>query len=204
MGKLSFENALRLHFDAIYLYDNQSHPTAFYLSVLAQEEIGKFYILDDFVWHSRIDGRYSERQEKEILRLTFSHPRKQVNFILRSGFDVDRNFFGKKFIDNVFSRELEIKKQNSIYVGLPRRGRNIDMNGRINNPITISKNQSQKQITIVNNYFLDFISGVVGGFYTCDNEDLEEIISKELLLKLKSNWGFRSTKINKILLKREN
>lgn len=56
MEELTFKNALRLHFDSITMYKNRSYPTAYFLSILALEELGKASLLDDFVWQSRTGG----------------------------------------------------------------------------------------------------------------------------------------------------
>ena len=40
MAGLSFENGLRLHFDSILLFENKAYPSAYFLCVLAIEEIG--------------------------------------------------------------------------------------------------------------------------------------------------------------------
>ncbi|MBI2410173.1 AbiV family abortive infection protein [Candidatus Kaiserbacteria bacterium] len=55
----ALDNAIRLHKDAISLYRDQRYPSSFLLSVLSQEEIGKAHMASDFVWHSRVDGRYT-------------------------------------------------------------------------------------------------------------------------------------------------
>lgn len=67
MAGLSFENGLRLHFDSIVLFNSKSSPSAFFLSVLAIEEIGKSFLLTDFLFHSRIDGRMGEKMARTYL-----------------------------------------------------------------------------------------------------------------------------------------
>jgi AbiV family abortive infection protein len=80
MAGLSFENGLRLHFDSIILFKNQSYPSAHFLSVLAIEEIGKAFLLEDFLWHSLIDGRMEQEWEARFLEGVFSHRFKQSSF----------------------------------------------------------------------------------------------------------------------------
>jgi len=191
MAELSFVNAQRLHFDSIYLFRNKSYPSAFFLSVLAQEEMGKFFLLDDFVWHSRIDGRYPEDLEVELVSQIFSHPIKQKQFILKSGAAIDNSLLYKNFVRDVFSNSLEIKKQNAIYVGLPKNKGKLNIKGKIINPSSVTKEKAEKQITIINDNFLDFIYGVYCGYYICDNDNLDKKINRKILQKMDKTWKLR-------------
>ena len=55
MSVLALKNAIRLHSDSVVLFNNRSYPSAFFLSVLALEEIGKTFQLMDFYYHSQVD-----------------------------------------------------------------------------------------------------------------------------------------------------
>ena len=112
MGVLSFENALRLHEDSILLFKRQRFPSAYALSVLSLEEIGKYFIIEDFVWHSRIDGRYPPEWEQKIVGLTYNHRHKQNRFASH----VDLPMFAKRAIKDIYDGKVENKKQDSIYV----------------------------------------------------------------------------------------
>lgn len=48
MAYLALENGLRLHQDSILLFNNKRYPSAYFLSILALEEIGKFFLIEDF------------------------------------------------------------------------------------------------------------------------------------------------------------
>ena len=37
----AIKNAIRIHYDSILLFENESYPTSYHLSVLALEEIAK-------------------------------------------------------------------------------------------------------------------------------------------------------------------
>lgn len=91
---LAFNNALRLHHDSIYLFNDDRYPSAYFLSVLAQEELGKMSIIDDFNWHSRVDGRMPKFEE-EWLKLLYKHSYKQTAFIRHSPI----SDFSKKGLD---------------------------------------------------------------------------------------------------------
>jgi len=86
MELLAFQNGLRLHRDAILLYKNKSYPSAFYLSVLSQEEFGKAEMIGDFVFHSRTDGRATDEQEEKWAQSLYRHPLKQNSFLWHSPF----------------------------------------------------------------------------------------------------------------------
>jgi AbiV family abortive infection protein len=188
IAELSFSNALKLHFDSVFLFNNKSYSSAYFLSVLAQEEIGKYYLLDDFAWHSTIDGRYDNKTEKDIINQIFNHSIKQKWFIMQGGLCMDNSSFPKKFIKDTFSYNLERNKQNTIYVGLPKHKGKVNFNGKIINPFTMTKNKCLPQITIVSDYFIDYVAGILSGYYSCENENLEKILNNNLLEKLTTTW----------------
>ena len=49
----SFENAVRLHEDAVLLFNRGRIPSALLMSALSMEEIGKYFIFEDVWWHNR-------------------------------------------------------------------------------------------------------------------------------------------------------
>lgn len=145
LGVLSFENALRLHEDSIVLFKRQRFPSAYALSVLSLEEIGKYFIIEDFVWHSRIDGRYPPEWEQNIVCLAYNHRHKQNRF----AHHVDLPMFAKRAIKDIYDGKVEKKKQDAIYVGLPRRGKHVDLKAKIINPSRLSERQARNQITLL-------------------------------------------------------
>lgn len=50
MAAFAFQNGIRLHKDAILLYKNKSYPSAIQISILSQEEIGKAFLLEDYIF----------------------------------------------------------------------------------------------------------------------------------------------------------
>ncbi len=51
--------------------------------------------------------------------------------------------------------ELEMQKQKATYVGLHKRRRIIDINGRISLPTQISGPSAKKMISLLNDYLID-------------------------------------------------
>jgi AbiV family abortive infection protein len=116
MAGLSFENGLRLHFDSILLFENKSYPSAYFLSVLAIEEIGKAFLIEDFLWLSLCDGRMEKEWEEKLLERIYFHTAKQSSFAQNFDSPIATN----RFFKSLYKGELEILKQNSVYVGLVR------------------------------------------------------------------------------------
>jgi len=197
LAGLSFENGLRLHFDSIHLYKNKSFPSAFFLSVLAMEEIGKSFLLMDLFWHSKMDGRMGEYWEREWLKMIYVHQTKQNSFA--------RNFEGpfttKKFFKNIYYGELETLKQNTVYVGLNRKGRDIELKGKIINPLKTSKKKTHDQITNVNGSLLEMTLGVIKEVYGIDSPEMEAKFNISLYNKMKKEWRSINNRTSRRLLK---
>ena len=198
MAGLSFENGLRLHFDSILLFESKSYPSAYFLSVLAIDEIGKAFLIEDFLWHSLCDGRMGKEREEKFLELTYFHTSKQSSFA-RVFFPLSTN----EFFESLYKGELEILKQNSVYVGLARNNKKIDPKSRINNPLKINQMKAQKQITNVNDCLLVFTLGVMKQVYGVDSSCIENLLNKGLLSKLKNSWLLVGSKTETRLKKLE-
>jgi AbiV family abortive infection protein len=112
MEYLTFRNALRLHLDSIHLFGIRSFPSSFFISVLAQEELGKATILSDFVYHSEADGPMGLDWEKKWLEMIYYHKIKQGAFQSNAMYDLP-----KDFVTALSNGKLERLKQSSVYVG---------------------------------------------------------------------------------------
>jgi len=198
MAGLSFENGLRLHFDSILLFKNKSYPSAYFLSVLAIEEIGKGFLIEDFLWHSLCDGRMEKEWEEKFLERIYFHTAKQSSFART----FDSPIATSRFFKLLYKGELEIFKQNSVYVGLARNKRKVNLKSRINNPLKIDQTKAQKQITNVNDCLLEFTLGVIEQVYSVDSSCVENLLNKRLLSKLKGKWslvgGKTKTRLKKL------
>jgi len=199
MAGLSFENGLRLHFDSILLFENKSYPSAYFLSVLAIEEIGKAFLIEDFLWHSLCDGRMEKEWEEKFLERIYFHSAKQSSFART----FDSPIATSRFFKLLYRGELEIFKQNSVYVGLARNKRKVNLKSRINNPLKIDQTKAQKQITNVNDCLLEFTLGVIEQVYSVDSSCIENLLNKRLLSKLKGKWSFVGSKTKTRLKKLE-
>ena len=183
----SFENALRLHFDSIHLFRIKSYASALALSILAMEEIAKSHLIEDLVWHARIDGTPLDLSWNSTQKMLHSHRIKQMVF-------ANRRFIPKwdkkkgKFSENEFwklaeSKQLDTLKQNALYVGL------IDKDKlRTNNPLSVSIKTPQKYISVVNDYLIDLVVGVLHDTYRIDSESICGAITKPLLRRLIRVW----------------
>jgi len=199
MAGLSFENGLRLHFDSILLFENKSYPSAHFLSVLAIEEIGKAFLIEDFLWHSLCDGRMEEEWEEKFLERIYFHTAKQSSFART----FDSPIATSRFFKLLYKGELEIFKQNSVYVGLARNKRKVNLKSRINNPLKIDQTKAQKQITNVNDCLLEVTLGVIEQVRGVDSSCIESLLNKRLLSKLKGKWSLVGNKTKTRLKKLE-
>lgn len=193
MAGLSFENALRLHLDSILLFQNESFPSAFFLSSLALEEIGKSFILMDFLWHSIIDGRMEEKYEKDYVKSIYSHHIKQNVFA--GEFEIiskPTDFFHK-----LCSGKYEITKQNSVYVGLKRDSKGINLKSKITSPLKISKQKATRQITHVHNAFVEITHMQITELGSVDSEEVAKLLTKILFRKLMITWPLLSPRLKK-------
>lgn len=133
---MALRNALRLHFDSITLYKNRRYPSAFFLSIIALEETGKYFTLERLVFHSRIEGRYELELEKSAIKAIYFHKIKQADFVENMG-----------LLKMPFElSNLEVKKQNSLYVGLIGR----DIAGKITNPKSFTAGNVKRQVRYLN------------------------------------------------------
>lgn len=189
---LAFQNALRLHSDAIALYKDRRYPSAFFLSVLSQEEIGKMHLANDFVFYNRGLDR-DEALEEEWLGLLYKHPHKQHSFWRNSPLGPLASKRGRDMMQEVFDGALEGKKQSAVYVGLGRKGKKLDLKGRIKNPFQVTKKAAYSQITNINDYLLFIGLGARTGHWTQDIEDIErQIKSKSFITSISEGWPARS------------
>jgi hypothetical protein len=162
------------------------HQRTFYQFSLLRE-FGKYTLLDDFVWHSRIDGRRND--ELKDIDLILRHQLKQQVFAWDA-----QNFIPKRILDDFWSGRLEILKQNAVYVGLERKKGKTNLKGKVISPYNVGKEKAKRQITIVNDFLLNLTLGVMKEVYTMDTESVELMLNDDLLRELTEGWKFRSRK----------
>ena len=166
----TFENALRLHFDAFNLFTEESFPSSYFIDVLALEEIGKVAIIDFIIYHT-ILGDLNKKYYDKYTKSLYRHRSKQIFFAT--------NYYSplstKKFYS--FFKKMENNKQNAVYVGI-KKG-----NNHLNIPIKlINRDKAINQLRFLNNMLLKSTQGLI----SYDSERIEEIIkSKKISLEIK-------------------
>jgi len=207
MEALSFDNSLRLHKDSILLFKSKSYPSAYFLSVIALEELGKMLSLNNYIFqecaHSKKERRslYQDSEMRKFEQEYFdllhgNHVWKQLSFFSYTW----ENMQDLKFLDNIKSRKLEKEKQGSLYVGLKKKNRSTILDSRVHSPLKIGRSEVINQITRVNDFFVIFSIGKLLGFYGVDNKLITRQIRLSFYKDLTNNWtrlGVRArTRIN--------
>lgn len=183
----SFINGLRLHFDSIFLFNNNSYPASFQLSVLAMEEFSKSDWVEHYYWSSITNGFPDVDFEQEWLQLLYLHPKKQITFIWRTM----HQEYSPKFVKLVEDKQLELKKQRATYVGLDKVKGIIDVNSRISLPSRIKEVDTKKMISMINDYVKDICKRKYSQGFYFDIEEKDKIINRKLEKRL-LNWKFKS------------
>jgi len=170
----SFKNAVRLHEDAILLFKNNRIPSALQMSALSIEEIGKYFMFEDVWWHNGTDGIWSIEDMQQFLRGGYSHTLKQSWFASH----VDSPFVSKQLIRILQTGELENIKQKATYVGMPRKGKNINFDKRLTSPKQTSRHRTEDFITMVNDYIIELAVGIRKGFYSLDIYEIDDWLAE--------------------------
>jgi AbiV family abortive infection protein len=115
LERACLQNALRLHFDSVLLAKEGSFGSAFAISVIASEELGKAFAIAEIIFQAGFDkGRLNPEDPKFVKALLSNHKLKQ-GWFAGSFFDI----LGPK---NVFRRyeSIQSAKNDAIYVGVRR------------------------------------------------------------------------------------
>ncbi|KND49536.1 MAG: hypothetical protein AB203_00445 [Parcubacteria bacterium C7867-008] len=219
---LSFQNALRLHHDAIILFKEKSYPSAFFLSILAQEEIGKMHLVNDQSWRSGENEaglaeikdevkkkKYQaelESMEEYVIKALYQHPLKQGHFYRNSPAEelwIPKKGKLRKEYQGIWDGMLEARKQNAVYVGFARRRGKIDTT-RLHHPWEITNGMAASHITRVNDYLLVFGLGLRYTSYAYENEEIVSMIKHRRFLKeIAASWMRSGTLAQKEIEKLE-
>jgi AbiV family abortive infection protein len=183
----SLRNSLRLHFDAVLLFENESYPSAYQLSVLSLEEFAKAKWVEHYIWSSLTNNGYPDAEfEQKWLKLLYQHPEKQWAFMAREIWD-----YSPKFAEFIKGRGLEEKKQNATYVGLSRSKGKVDASSRVSLPTRIKEKDAQQLISLINNECLEIIKLIEFQEWFFDVEGMDEVMSPEVKLKLEK-WPYKT------------
>lgn len=199
MGGLAFRNAIRLHLDSIKLFKAKSYPSAYLLSILSQEELGKAFSLEDYVFYERTTpGRSSyqhleehKKFEREYIGLLYKHPWKQAGFMRFLEGSYTPSMW--KRLEKVGKGDLEAAKQKATYVGLKKKNGKPNLSGKIDSPFEFNKSTALNQITKINDSLIKLVVGQILGYYGYDNEKIVMQLSRRLYRKLITQWP-RTTK----------
>jgi AbiV family abortive infection protein len=150
IGVEAIKNGIRLHFDSFSLYLKKSYPSAYLLSALAQEELGKSFMIDGLLLRA-LDNFEDEDEDgikfwgkfkKDIFR---SHANKQGFLISEATQGFLWDIFKYKAPTN--AKEMDAMRQKASFVGLSR-------DGRILSPLKFSPIQTKRQIEFMNRVLL--------------------------------------------------
>jgi AbiV family abortive infection protein len=90
-----FQNALRLHFDSVLLAKRRSFASAFAISVIASEELGKAFGIAEIIFQAGFDkGRLHAEDTKFVKALFSDHTQTDGSSVLFSTSLVQRMFLG--------------------------------------------------------------------------------------------------------------
>ena len=188
MAALALANGIRLHRDAIALYEMGSFPSALQLAILGQEEIAKAFLLEDIHWHMDIDGTPASDFASHIHEILTTHGLKQMHFkVLVMDFDRHLGRRYSRLLVSLLSERTEARKQGATYVGLPRNGRRLRLDGRIINPMATRAKAAHEQISRVNNLLIGLSDGIEDGSIGLDTEESEELLVG-LGARLRREW----------------
>ncbi|UVS96177.1 AbiV family abortive infection protein [Burkholderia glumae] len=149
LGKESLLNALRLHRDAILLFEANSFPSAFQLSVLSLEEFSKAKWIEHYYYCSITNCGFEEVEfEQQWLKLLYIHLEKQYAFVARDMFE-----YPPSLVEFIKNGGLERRKQQAVYVGLDRDRKTVLVKDRISLPSSVKQKEAKRMISWINAEF---------------------------------------------------
>ncbi len=176
MAIASFKNAIRLHEDAILLFKKNRIPSALHTTILSIEELGKYGIYEHVWYHSRVDPYLQSIEElQRDLLSSYSHSKKQMWFLS----DWDEPYSSKLLYRILKYGDLEKIKQQATYVGIPKKGKNIDFKKRMTSPFRASKKMAEKLITLVNDYIIVMAIGIRKSYYELDIDEIDDWLAQK-------------------------
>jgi AbiV family abortive infection protein len=141
----SLRNSLRLLNDAVSLFSLRSYPSEFQLAVLSMEEYAKARWVEHVCYAELTNpGTSDAGAEQSWLKYLYLHSEKQHAFLAREYFE-----FSPKFLRAVKDGELDRRKQAATYVGLPKRGKLVDVNARVSTPTSVTQKDAKQMISLV-------------------------------------------------------
>ena len=161
-----FQNELRLHFDSVLLAKARSFASAFAISVIASEEVGKGFGIEEISFQGGLTGGLDDEYRK-FLRALFSDHRLKQGWFASSLIGIT----GPKGVLKRY-QTIQVAKNNAIYVGI-RKG-----NQQIVRPLSASK--AKQQIRTVNHALIDLVEARLND--TDFGEVVDEVFRRRRLL----------------------
>jgi AbiV family abortive infection protein len=168
-----FQNALCLHFDSVLLAKERSFASAFAISVIASEELGKAFAIAEITYQAGFDKALLHNHGTKFVRSLLSDHKLKQGWFVSSFFDI---FRAKGVIRRY--KTIQSAKNDAIYAGL-RKG-----NHQIVRPFLISVSKAKQQIRTVNNALIDSVEGTLNGTYGYEDVADHVFRSRRLLNKL--------------------
>jgi AbiV family abortive infection protein len=168
-----FQNGFRLHFDSVLLAKARSFASAFAISVIASEELGKAFAIAEITYHAGFDKALLHSHGTEFVRSLLSDHKLKQGWFVSSFFDI----FRAKGVVRRY-QVIQSAKNNAIYAGV-RKG-----NHQIVRPFLISASKAKQQIRTVNNALIDSVEGTLNGTYGYEDVADHVFRNRRLLNKL--------------------
>ena len=165
----SFKNSIRLHFDAFNLFRNKSFPSAYFLDILALEELGKTFTLNSIRDHRWIYHDLDDEWYKKYIASLYNHKNKQSAFMteMHLPFDITRKLAN-------FYKRLEKNKENAVYVGVNKGNNHLIIPYKL-----VNHKKARGQLFYLNNKLLHWCTIEKEGIGYCGNEKIHrKLISK--------------------------
>lgn len=203
LAGVAFRNGIRLHRDSIAMYRNGSYASSLQLSILAQEELGKAFLIEEAVFRTWSEEWSPEFQIETVTQALKDHRLKQgwFNRFANDFVAHRRGGWLSRFTTDVMTGRLEQQKQDSAYAGLTRIVGTAKPNprGRIKDPATTRPEEAERHITRVNDLLVVYSEGFTRSVYGTDIYYIAEQMTQDLVLELSSLWPSNGYYANKVL-----
>jgi AbiV family abortive infection protein len=205
----AFINAVRLHLDSMILCKNGSFTSAHQLAIEASQEIGKALVLEYNLSQSLIkSGKLHEAALERALVETFTSKRtlhQQIQKTLRSLSKQEEYKDLAVLLGKVVEQASDEQREKLSYVGLTKKDRKIDLDGKKVIPRLIGrKDKARRQITINNDFLIVYIGGFVNKVYSVTSDAMAWEMSEESLQILQLEWTQTGRKAKQLLRNYEN
>jgi hypothetical protein len=138
-----------------------------------------------------------------------SHTFKQRWFARHANDFLQGRAHGKRYrypsslLREIYSGKTEIKKQDSIFVGLQRdRHSKPNYHGRISLPWTrVTEKKVYDEITLLNDFLIVYAEGYTRNVYATDSPDMAEHLTQDVIKELERLWPHKSSQAQRIIEK---